>query len=180
MDRSLSPPTVPQPIILGIFGSHSKICEDKLIENILMPILQELGRLPDKVLVPSEGNTSIYIQSWTESLHIPYHVFESDWKNRGRSATILRDARIQKECTYAIVFLSQRSTRYELLAEKMARQNKTVFTISYQDLELTLLELQPSLEQPEPIKRGRRSSNGKVQSSLPKQERSILESLLSP
>ena len=64
--------TVWQPavIVLSIFGYTNKVLEQELQENILIPILKELGRPPDKLLIPTEGNSSIYIQDWAEALHI--------------------------------------------------------------------------------------------------------------
>ena len=141
--RSLSPPREVKPILLGIFGSHGKIKEKELIERVLTPILKELGRLPDKVLVPSEGNSSMFIQCWAERLKIPFQVIMADWKRNGKVGAIMRDSRIQSECTYALVFESPRSNRYQKMAEKMAlakRDRKTVFTVTYRDLELELLE----------------------------------------
>lgn len=172
--RSLSPPHEPSIIVLGILGTRSVIDECTLIENILTPIVQELGRLPDKVLVPSEGTSSIYIQSWAESLHICCNRFEADWRTRGKAATIFRDSRIQSEATHLLVFLSPRSTRYETLATRQAINGKTVFTTSYQDLDLAMLEVQrpPSsvalqTQKQHSAKRGRKSGSGKVQSFLP-------------
>ena len=48
----------PTPIILAVFGSTNKVSEEELQENTLTLILQELERLPDKVLIPTEGNSS--------------------------------------------------------------------------------------------------------------------------
>ena len=36
-----------------------------------------------------------------------------------------------KECTHALVFLSQKSTRLEKMAEKMCKKGKVVFTSSH-------------------------------------------------
>jgi hypothetical protein len=168
--RSLSPPHEPSVIILGILGIRTVIDESNIIENILTPIVQELGRLPDKVLVPAEGTSSIYIQNWADSLHIRCNRFEADWRTRGKAATIFRDSRIKTEATHLLVFLSPRSTRYEILATNLALRGKTVFTTSYQDLDLEMLEVQPSssagVQKQQPAKRGRKSNSGKEQSSL--------------
>ena len=51
----------PNIIVVGVFGNTNKVSEQDLQENTLTLILQELGRIPDKVLIPSEGNSSIYI-----------------------------------------------------------------------------------------------------------------------
>ena len=97
----------PQVIILGIFGNTNKVSEQDLQENTLTPILQQLERLPDKVLIPTEGNSSIYIQDWADSLKIKSQAFQADWQRNGKIAQIIRDNRISKECTHALVFLSQ-------------------------------------------------------------------------
>ena len=49
----------PNIIILGIFGNIKTV---DTIQDNLHVILQELGRIPDKILIPVEGNSSIYIQ----------------------------------------------------------------------------------------------------------------------
>lgn len=170
--RSLSPPHEVKPILLGVFGVNNKISERTLIENVLNLILQELCRLPDKVLVPLEGNSSLYIQSWAETLGIPYQTFTADWKRNGKTAGIMRDSRIQNECTHALVFLAPKSTRYEKFAERMAiskKSPKTVFTASYQDSSLTMLEHDPD---PDPPKEpARKSDSGKAPPLPPTQTR---------
>jgi hypothetical protein len=129
----------PEIIILGVFGYHNKISEADLYNNTLNLILQELGRVPDKVLIPSEGNTSIYIQEWAESLKISYQIFQADFRKHHKLAWILRDGRIQKECTHALYFLSSKSTKLEKQAEKTAKRGKRVFTSSPCTQELTEL-----------------------------------------
>ena len=133
-------------MIWGIFGV-STCSERELHEQVLVPLLQELGRIPDRVLIPSEGNSSIYLQEWAESLRIPTQVFQSDWVRNGRIAQIIRDDRMQKECTHAVVFLSPRSNKLEKMAEKMAKKGKIVFTSST-DLTLMQLVLQPVILPP--------------------------------
>lgn len=159
--RDLSPPHAPTQICLGIFGSRTgkHLTETQIIQTILTPILQELGRLPDKVLVPSDGDSSMYIQCWAEDLRIPCQTFMADWSKSGKMASILRDARIQSECTHALLFLSPKSTRYEKLAEGMIKHKhspKTVFTVTYQDCALENLVLEPS-----PEEHGRKSGSGR-------------------
>jgi hypothetical protein len=123
-NEELYTPTI---IILGVFGYQNKVlCND--VQEIMTAILQEIERLPDKILVPSEGNSSMYIQDWAESLHIKTQIFQSDWMRNGKSAQRIRDERIQKECTHALVFLSNRSDRLEKYAESLAKKGKIVFT----------------------------------------------------
>lgn len=129
---------IPDVIVLGIFGSH-KVSESDLQENTLNLILQELGQMPNKILIPTEGISSIYIQAWAETFHIPFQLLHSDWVKNGKIAQILRDDRIQKDCTHALVFLSPRSNKLEKMAERMAKKGKTVFTSSFHTQELQQL-----------------------------------------
>lgn len=147
----------PEIIILGVLGNNNKITEHELQENILTPILQEVGRLPDKILLPSEGNTSIYLQEWAESLHIKIQAFQADWMKNGKIASIMRDERIIKESTHALIFLSQKSTRLEKLSEKLAKKGKVVFTSSHNQM-LTKLELS-NLEPSQTVKKASKLSH---------------------
>jgi len=156
----------PAIIIWGIFGSSNTISERNLQDQVLVPILQELGRMPDHMLIPTEGNSSIYIQEWAESLRITTQLFQSDWARNGRIAQILRDDRMQKECTHALVFLSARSNKLEKMAEKMTKKGKIVFTSST-DLTLTQLVLPPETPSLVPASmRGRKSNTQTTQPLL--------------
>ena len=129
----------PQVIVLGILGYTNKISESDLQDNILTLLLQELGRIPDKILLPSDGNSSIYIQEWADSLRIKTQMFHSDWMRYGKRAQMIRDDRIEKECTHMLLFLSDRTTRLEKKAESLVKKGKIVFTSL--NLILTHLEL---------------------------------------
>jgi hypothetical protein len=128
-NEELYTPTI---IVLGVFGYQNKMLFTD-VQEIMTGILQEIERLPDKILIPSEGNSSMYIQDWAESLHIKTQIFQSDWMRNGRSAQRFRDERIQKECTHALVFLSNRSDRLEKYAESLAKKGKIVFSKKSQD-----------------------------------------------
>lgn len=123
-NEELYTPTI---IVVGVFGYQNKMLFAD-VQEILTGILQEIGRLPDKILIPSEGNSSMYLQDWAESLHIKTQIFQSDWMRNGKSAQRFRDERIQKECTHALVFLSNRSDRLEKYADSLAKKGKIVFT----------------------------------------------------
>ena len=51
----------PQTFILAIFGYNNKISESDLQEKVLLPLLEETEKIPNIILLPSEGNSSIYI-----------------------------------------------------------------------------------------------------------------------
>ena len=168
----------PDIIVVGIFGNTNKVSEQDLQENTLTLILQELGRIPDKVLIPSEGNSSIYIQEWAESLHIKTQTFQADWMRNGRIAAVLRDDRIQKECTHALVFLpvargadKNVPSKLEKFAEKLCKKGKTVFTSSHNQT-LTQLETSHPLQQPQ-LEKQRSKKMKKVDPILSKNTQSL-------
>jgi hypothetical protein len=66
-------------------------------------------------------------------LKIPTQIYEADWRKHQRRAKIFRDARIQQEATHFIVFLNKRSEFNEKLANRLAKQGKPVFTVSYNE-----------------------------------------------
>lgn len=129
-NRSISPIFRPTVLILGIFGSKKDLNETYLCENILNPILLELSRIPEKIIAPYDNTAlGVYIEDWAQTRQIPLQTFEADFRTHGRSATIFRDSRIERECTAAIVFQAPRTTRFDLLAERMARKGKRVFFV---------------------------------------------------
>ena len=161
----------PDVIVIAVFGNTNKVSEQELQDNTLTLILQELGRTPDKVLIPTEGNSSIYIQDWCESLGIKTQSFQADWARNGKIAQILRDDRMAKECTHALVILGQKSTRLEKFAEKLCKKNKMVFTSSHNQ---TLTQFEMSHSSQTSLKasgRAHKSSKGKEQTLLKYQKK---------
>lgn len=159
-----APPQKGEPLFLGILGSRNDITQGVLIERILNPILQELGRPPDKAILPSEGKSSIFLSDWAETLKIPHQVYEADWQRHARRAKIFRDARIQQESTHFLVFLNKRSEFNEKLATRLARQGHMVFTVSWKDCEVEQLIVErPSSESlpARPAERGSKRGTGK-------------------
>ena len=136
------PVTLPSLVIWSIFGHSNQYTETEVQERVLIPMLECLGTVPHKILLPSEGNSSIYVQEWAESLRIQTQVFHADWARHGKIAQILRDGRMQKECTHALFFLTPKSTRLERCAESLCKKGKIVFTTT--SLELTQLEREPA------------------------------------
>ena len=118
-----------KPIHVGILGVHNTITKEDIHEKILHPLMSVLGRLPDKILLPSEGTSSAYISLWSERHHVDTHCVEADWRKFQRKAGILRDARILKECTHLVVFVGAKSRSYEQTAIRYAKKGKQVFLI---------------------------------------------------
>lgn len=145
----------PNMIIVGVFGYNNKISETDIQENITRLLLQEWGQLPNKILLPSEGHSSIYLQEWADSLHIKTQIFQSDWIRNGKSAQRIRENRMEKECTHALVFLSKRTERLEKYAESLAKKGKIVFT-SCHNLILTRLDCELPVMASKPARKSNR------------------------
>jgi hypothetical protein len=166
-----------KPLFLGVIGSRTDATEQKIREEIMNPILQELGRPPDRLLLPEEGTSSIFLSDWADSLKLPNQVYTADWQRHQRRAKIFRDARIQEESTHFLIFLNKRSDFNEKLATRLARKGHMVFTVSYSDWSLELLELtdppssscqiqkSPPLPSCSPATRGRKRGTGTTQVS---------------
>jgi hypothetical protein len=176
--------TKPDPFFLGVIGTRTKCTLRVLIDEILNPILAEVGRVPEKVILPAEGESSIYLADWADSLRIPNQIYEADWRQHQRRAKIFRDARIQYESTHFLIFLNQRSTFNEKLALRLVKQEKRVFTVAYGSWDIEELvfnnEIPPSSKPPSapPAKRGCKRDTGKEKKQLPAQSPTDLERLL--
>jgi len=149
-----------EPLFLGVLGSRMDLMQEKIIE-FLMATLEELGRPPDQIILPAEGTSSIFISDWADSLKIPTQIYEADWRRHQRRAKIYRDSRIQKESTHFLIFLNKRSEFNEKLADRLCRQGRTVFTVTYADAEIT--KLISSEEQLLQEGRGSKRGTGKAQ-----------------
>lgn len=125
-----------KPILLGILGNHTQISKDQIHEKILHPLVSLLGRLPDKVLVPSEGTSSAYISLWAERANIELHCVDADWRKLQRRAGIMRDARILKESTHLLIFVGARSRSYEQTGIREAKKGKQVYLVEHDTLDL--------------------------------------------
>lgn len=156
-----------QTIFLGVIGGRADATQEKIVEDVLTPILQELGRMPERVILPAESVSNIYISDWADTLKIQTQIYEAEWHRHQRRAKIFRDARIQQESTHFIVFLNKRSEYNEKLAMRLARQGHTVFTVAYSDWlleQLTSEEPDPASSESQsarPAKRGSKPDTGK-------------------
>lgn len=136
MDFLDEPRQVGQPIVVGVLGTHSTLTKDQAHDLILHPLLEVLGRLPDKLILPAESQSSAYISLWSERQGVDTHSVEADWRKLQRKAGILRDARIQKEATHLLVFVGPRSRSYEQTAIRQAKKGKRVFLIEPNPIEM--------------------------------------------
>jgi hypothetical protein len=125
-----------KPISLGILGIHNQISKEDIHEKILHPLMSVLGRLPDKLILSSEGISSAYLSIWAERNHVDTHCVEADWKRFQRKAGILRDARILKEATHLLVFLGSKSRSNEQTAIRQVKNGKQVFLVEHNPIEM--------------------------------------------
>jgi len=119
-------------MVLGVLGNSSaaKWTRETMAEIIMNPLLEVMERIPEKILMPTEGTTSMLLQVWAERQSVPFQAIDSDWIKMGRRARALRDSRILKESTHLLIFLGTRSDYYERVAIREAKKGKIVFTVA--------------------------------------------------
>ena len=127
---------VGKPILLGILGKHEQISKKDIHEKILHPLVSAIGRLPDKLIVPSEGTSSAYITLWAERANVETVCVDADWRKLQRRAGIMRDARIQRESTHLLIFVGARSKSYEQTGIREAKKGKQVYLVDHDTLDL--------------------------------------------
>ena len=128
--RSLSPLLKPHErsidrIVLGVLGTRSNIQTGDFNEQIMAPILEAWG-IPDEILTPTEGESSHVIQAWATKHAIPVTLVACDWIKQGRRASLLRDARIQREATHLLLLQGPRSNALAGLAQRLDRKGRPV------------------------------------------------------
>lgn len=128
-----------KPFILGILGTSEKAFwnRETMTEQVIYPVIGEQERIPTVLLLPSEGATSILLESWASRQHIQTTAYEADWTKLGKRARALRDARIMKESTHLLLFLNERSDYYEKIAIREVKKGKVVYCIDAKTHELT-------------------------------------------
>jgi hypothetical protein len=121
----------PNLTTLGILGHSTakKWNRDSVANSIMNPILSEIGKIPEVILIPAEGDTGILVQGWAEGHRTACKVLDTDWVRMGRKARALRDSRILKEATHLLIFLGIRSDYYEKIAMREAKKGRQVFTV---------------------------------------------------
>ena len=137
--RSPSPVRVIKPFYLGVLGSRNDMNMSDLYTNVIEPLVETHGKYPEKIIMPSEGNSNIYIGGWAEKEKIPIAQYYSDWKRDGKRARILRDNKIVSEATHLVCFNGPRSDYYEKLGTRFIKK-KDVYVLDFQSRELSELE----------------------------------------
>jgi hypothetical protein len=118
-------------VIVGVLGSSasSKWTRDSIAEIVMNPVLSALGRMPDTLLIPTEGTKSIFLEIWADRLKIDCKPIETSWARMGRKARAVRDGKILKDSTHLVFFLGTRSDYYEKVAIRELKKGRKVFAI---------------------------------------------------
>jgi hypothetical protein len=129
----------PQPqFVLGVLGhsEHAFWNRETIMNQIVFPIIGEQDQIPSRLILPSEGATSLLLEAWTDRQVIPSCVYEADWAKLGKRAKALRDARIVKEATHLLLFLGKKSDYYEKIAIREVKKGKVVYCVDAESHEL--------------------------------------------
>lgn len=112
-------------VLLGVLGTRSNTRLEDVVATLMAPLVEAWGT-PDELLLPSEGDSSIAIQTWAAGLKIPVRLVSCDWASQGRRASMLRDARIQREATHLLLLQGPRSNALSTLATRLSRKGRPV------------------------------------------------------
>lgn len=114
-------------VVLGFFGNSSSKHWNPtvLAETVLNPLASEFGDFPAKILIPTEGATSMYLQVWAEKNSVQCSAIDADWIRMGARARALRDSKVLKESNILVYFLGNRSDYYEKMAIREVKKSST-------------------------------------------------------
>lgn len=115
----------PDRVVLGVLGTRSNTRLEDVSVTLMAPIVEAWGT-PDELLLPSEGDSSIAIQTWAATQKIPVRLVSCDWASQGRRAGMLRDARIQREASHLLLLQGPRSNALSTLATRLHRKGRPV------------------------------------------------------
>jgi hypothetical protein len=136
--RALSPPRAPEVCRLGVLGHRKDLTQDD-VKQIMDLIVEDFPTIQSMHL-PSDGDTSIYIEICADGKLIPCTLYEADWRRDGRRAQIFRDARILRESTHFLIFGAPRSEKPYKTAEQLVKKHHVVYYIPHGTMELQQLE----------------------------------------
>jgi hypothetical protein len=125
--RSLSPirSAVPSQKIWGLLGAWNGTSYEELQTNVITPLVSAWG-LPDRLLLPAEGDAAQVLQRWATMKDIPVRFVGCDWRTLGRRAGLHRDTTIQQEASHMILLQGPRSNALTSLAARLKRKGRPV------------------------------------------------------
>ena len=132
-------------VVLGVLGARNALTKQIMQDEILNPILDDIGKKPANILLPAEPLSSAYIECWAGRQEIKVELLKSDWIRNGRRAGVIRDAYIEKESTVLLIFEGPKSRYYLDLAERIAKKGKTVYVVAANSVSPVLLEVEQAI-----------------------------------
>ena len=129
--------------VLGVLGARNALTKQIMQDEILIPILDDLGKTTvKKIMLPAEPLSSTYIECYAARQGIQVDLVKSDWIRNGRRAGVLRDVAIEKEATAFLIFEGPKSRYYLDLAERIAKkQSGPVYVVTANSVSPVLLEV---------------------------------------
>ena len=130
-------------MFLGVLGSRSAITKQIMQNEILNPILDDIGKQIKKVILPDDTLSSTYIECWANRKDIEVELVKSDWTLNGKRAGVFRDLQIEKQSTVLLVFEGPRSRYYLDLAERIAKRRPDcpIYVVEAKSITPVLLEV---------------------------------------
>jgi hypothetical protein len=128
--------------ILGILGKREDVSKENFHEMILHPLMEVFKKIPDKIIFPSEGQSSALLSIWSERNRVPYESLNADYRQLGRRATVIRDARIIKEANCLLLFEGPRSQYLPKIGLRELKRGKKVFSVKSGTLQVEEWELE--------------------------------------
>jgi hypothetical protein len=117
-------------VCLGVLGKRDDITREEFFEKIMHPLMESIGRIPDKIYLPSDGMTSALVGAWADRCNITTETLTAEWHRLGRKAVCLRDSRILKSSSHLLVFEQPKSEYTVKLGIREFKKGKSVFSIT--------------------------------------------------
>jgi hypothetical protein len=88
--------------------------------------MAEAWGIPDEIILPTESESSMIIQTWAAKREVPIRLVSCDWIRQGKRAGLLRDSGIQRDATHLVLLQGPRSNALSTLAARLSRKGRPV------------------------------------------------------
>jgi hypothetical protein len=122
--------TAYKQVCLGVLGKRDDISRGDFYEKLMNPLMESLGRIPDRIILPSDGMSSALVSTWADKMNIKSETLTAEWHRLGRKAVCLRDSRILKSATHLLLFEQPKSEYIVKLGIREFKKGKSVFSVS--------------------------------------------------
>ena len=119
-----------KPLCLGVLGKRDDISRDTFFEKIIHPLMEQLGRVPDILYLPSDGMSSALLGAWADRCNIKTETLTAEYHRLGRKAVCLRDSRILKSSSHLLIFEQPKSEYLVKLGIRELKKGKSIFSIT--------------------------------------------------